>query len=101
MHLGHTRLSIQDLSNNGNQPMISDDGNLVLIYNGELYNKYELKKEIEKHTTRFRGSSDTEVLLRLYELYGENFLKKLNGIFAFAIWNKKRKLFSCKRPFWN
>ena len=78
-------------SNNGNQPMISDDGNLVLIYNGELYNKYELKKEIEKHNTRFRGSSDTEVLLRLYELYGENFLKKLNGIFAFAIWNKKEK----------
>ena len=91
IYLGHTRLSIQDLSDNGNQPMISDDGNLVLIYNGELYNKYELKKEIEEQNTRFRGSSDTEVLLRLYELYGENFLEKLNGIFALAIWNKKEK----------
>ena len=54
IYLGHKAVN-SDLSNNGNQPMISDDGNLVLIYNGELYNKYELKKEIEKHNTRFRG----------------------------------------------
>ena len=91
IYLGQTRLSIQDLSDNGHQPMISDDGNIVLIYNGEIYNFRELRSEIECEGVSFRGSSDTEVILRLYEKYGNDFLSKLNGIFALSIWNKRDK----------
>lgn len=88
--LGHVRLSILDLSENGHQPMVIDDGRLVLVYNGEIYNYRELRRGLERRGVRFRSESDTEVLLRLYDHLGESMLHELNGIFAFAIWDARQ-----------
>ncbi|MCP5410263.1 MAG: hypothetical protein H6963_13365 [Chromatiaceae bacterium] len=85
--LGHTRLSIIDLSPLGHQPMLSDDGQLALVFNGEIYNFRELRKKLEAKGHVFRGHSDTEVLLNLYLDQGEAMLPRLNGIFAFALWD--------------
>lgn len=90
--LGHVRLSILDLSSLGHQPMFSDDGSVVLVFNGEIYNFRELRATLEAKGHRFRGHSDTEVLLQLYIADGEAILDRLNGIFAFALWDKKREL---------
>ena len=87
--LGHARLSIVDLSPLGHQPMISDDGKVALVFNGEIYNFRELRKELEEAGHQFRGHSDTEVLLRLYLVEGESVLGRLNGIFAFALWDSR------------
>ncbi len=97
--LGHNRLSIIDLSSNANQPFTSDCGNFVMVYNGEIYNYIELRKELQpKH--QFRTQSDTEVLLNSFKEYGKNCLDKLNGMFAFAIWNKKEQtLFAARDRF--
>lgn len=89
--LAHTRLSILDLSTSGHQPMFSLDKNLVIIFNGEIYNFKELRVELEQKGIIFRGHSDTEVLLNLYLSEGEKMLSRLNGIFALAIWNKITK----------
>lgn len=89
--LAHTRLSIQDLSSNGHQPMINEDGSVILVYNGELYNFKELRSELEKKGKKFKSYSDTEVLLRLYLDEGQKMLSKLNGIFTFAIWDQRNK----------
>jgi len=86
--LGQTRLSIIDLTSSGHQPMISDDEMTVLVFNGEIYNYKELRAELEEKGIRFQGGSDTEVLMRLYALEGMTMLPRLNGIFAFAIWDK-------------
>ncbi len=84
--LGHRRLSILDLSPGGSQPMISHDGNLVLSYNGEIYNHPELRRELETCGVRFRGHSDTEVLLAAIENWGLDYaVSKLKGMFAFAV----------------
>jgi asparagine synthase (glutamine-hydrolysing) len=92
--IAHRRLSILDLSPSGAQPMSSNDGAVVLVFNGEIYNFRELRSELEAKGYRFRGHSDTEVLLQLYLAEGEKMLTRLNGIFAFAIWNKhNRSLF--------
>ena len=88
--LGHTRLSILDLSPLGHQPMISTDGDVVLVFNGEIYNFRELRAELESAGIRFRGSSDTEVLLALFLREGEAMLRRLNGIFAFALFDRRR-----------
>jgi asparagine synthase (glutamine-hydrolysing) len=85
--LAHTRLSILDLSPAGHQPMASEAGSLVLVFNGEIYNFRELRTELEERGYSFRGHSDTEVLLNLYRADGEDMLPRLNGIFAFAIWD--------------
>jgi len=85
--LGHNRLSIQDLSPLGHQPMVSDDGQIVLVFNGEIYNFKDLRKELKDKGYQFRGNSDTEVLLNLYFAEGEKMLDKLNGIFAFALFD--------------
>jgi asparagine synthase (glutamine-hydrolysing) len=91
--LGHRRLSIIDTSPAGHQPMPNADETIWLSYNGEIYNFLEHRKDLESKGYRFRGNSDSEVLLYLYEEYGIEFLKKLNGIFALAIWDgKKRRL---------
>ncbi len=92
--LAHRRLSIIDLSDNGNQPMISDDGRFVLIYNGEIYNFQELKTELLEQGEKFFSNSDTEVLLKLFLRFGEEMLDKINGMFSFAVWdNLDKKLF--------
>tara|TARA_B110000483_G_scaffold49126_1_gene61188 strand:+ start:4711 stop:6615 length:1905 start_codon:yes stop_codon:yes gene_type:complete len=91
IYLGQTRLSIQDLSPNGHQPMISDNKDIILVYNGEIYNHKELRKEIESTGYIFKGSSDTEVVLKLYEIFNNDFLLKINGIFAIAIWDIREK----------
>ncbi len=88
--LGHLRLAIQDLSPAGHQPMTTQSGSTVIVYNGEIYNTPELAAELRKDGIQFRGHSDTEVLIYLYEKYGEEMLSRLNGIFAFAIWDKRR-----------
>lgn len=90
--MGHNRLSIIDLSASGNQPMATDDGQIHLIYNGEVYNFLELKNQyLQRH--KFKSKTDTEVLLRLYEQLGISFVNKLNGDFALAILDKKRGKF--------
>ena len=87
VYLGHGRLAILDLSEAGAQPMPSDDGQVVITYNGEIYNFAELRQSLESIGVRFHGGSDTEVLLRLYEADGMAMLPKLNGIFAFAVFD--------------
>jgi asparagine synthase (glutamine-hydrolysing) len=86
--LGHRRLSILDLSENGRQPMEWAD-RYVITFNGEIYNYIELKKELEQKGIRFKTTSDTEVLLALYAEEGSKCLEKLNGMWAFAIYDKK------------
>ncbi len=89
--LGHRRLSIIDLSNDGNQPMFSSDGRYVIVYNGEIYNYRQLQKELSSKGIQFKSSSDTEVLLYMYIVYGEPMLEQLNGMFSFAIWDKQER----------
>jgi asparagine synthase (glutamine-hydrolysing) len=91
--LGHRRLSIIDLSD-GHQPMASDDGSLWIVYNGEVYNHTEIRKELEADGVRFRTRCDTEVILRLYQAVGRRCVERLNGMFAFAIWDaRERRVF--------
>ena len=89
-HLGIRRLSIIDLKT-GDQPIKNEDGSIVVVYNGEIYNFQELKKDLEKKGHKFRTKSDTEVLVHGYEEYDEEFVKKLNGMFAFSLWDDKKK----------
>ena len=92
--LAHRRLSIIDLSPLGHQPMFDPSGQVAIVFNGEIYNYRELKTDLEHGGWRFRGHSDTEVLLALYLAQGVDMLKRLNGIFAFAIWDGRgRSLF--------
>lgn len=94
--LGHRRLSIIDLSS-GQQPMSNDDGSTRIVYNGEIYNFPEIKKELESKGIVFKTKSDTEVILKGYEVYGVDILDHLNGMFSFAIWDEKEKrLFAAK-----
>jgi asparagine synthase (glutamine-hydrolysing) len=87
VHLGHRRLSIIDLSPTGAQPMVRDG--LALVYNGELYNYPELRRELESTGVRFRGSSDTEVLLEAWRRWGLRCLPRLRGMFAFAVFDER------------
>ena len=90
--LGHVRLSIIDLTEMGHQPMANDDGTMWIVYNGEIYNYVELREELVKKGFVFRSEGDTEVLLRAYECWGEKCLQKLNGMFSFVIYDKKKKM---------
>lgn len=91
--LGHRRLSIIDLKS-GHQPMSNEDETVRIVFNGEIYNFQALKKDLEQKGHKFRTSSDTETILHLYEQEGENCVKKLRGMFAFAIWDaRKNQLF--------
>jgi asparagine synthase (glutamine-hydrolysing) len=89
-HVGlvHRRLSIIDLSDAGTQPMYSDDNNLVIVFNGEIYNYLPLRQTLQDKGYPFRSHTDTEVILALYKEYGTDCLAHLNGMFAFAIWDK-------------
>ena len=94
-YIMHNRLSIIDLNKTGSQPMISNMGN-VLVYNGEIYNFIELKNDlIKNYQINFNGTSDTEILLNLIEIYGiEKSLEKIKGMFAFCYFDKsKEKIF--------
>jgi asparagine synthase (glutamine-hydrolysing) len=91
---GHRRLSIIDTSSAGHQPMLSDDGTLVLILNGEIYNYRELREQLTTKGHRFHTQTDTEVLLAAWAEWGEDCLPRLNGMFAFALWDdRERTLF--------
>src|SRR5437868_5428507 len=93
---GHLRLSIIDLRH-GHQPLYNEDYNICLSYNGEIYDHAELRKDLEKAGHRFRTSSDSEVIIHLYEQYGLDFFKYLNGEFAFLLWDQgKQRLIAAR-----
>ncbi len=97
--LGHRRLSIIDLST-GQQPMHSRDGRLSIVYNGEVYNYLELRRNLIQKGYQFATSSDTEVVLYLYDCFGPDCVQQLNGMFAFAIWDQsKQTLFAARDRF--
>jgi len=87
---GHRRLAIVDLSPLNHQPMQSNDGSVVLVYNGEIYNFSELRVELEAKGYQFRSRGDTEVVLNAYHAWGDECVKRFNGMFAFAIWDHRR-----------
>lgn len=87
--LAHRRLSVIDIAG-GRQPMCSDDGQIALVFNGEIYNYVELRQSLRDRGVRFHTTSDTEVLLRTYERYGSEAVHHLRGMFAFAVWDGRR-----------
>jgi len=89
---GHTRLAIIDLDNEANQPMVFDD--ILIVFNGEIYNYQEL---IQEENLECKTSSDTEVLIRLYQKYEEEFLNKINGMFSFCLYDMKKEKYFCAR----
>ena len=89
--LAHRRLAIIDLSTAANQPMSNEDGSVWITFNGEIYNFQELRQELEKRGHSFRTHSDTEVIIHAYEEYGRECLTRLRGMFAFAIWDGRRR----------
>lgn len=95
--LGHTRLSILDLSSAGHQPMHSSDGRYVIVYNGEIYNYKELRAELRQLGCQFHTQTDTEVLLVAWQVWGLSCLGRLLGMFAFVIYDKQAKTLTCVR----
>lgn len=89
--LAHRRLSIIDTSHSADQPMVSDDGAMRIVFNGEIYNYLELRAELERTGVTFRTRSDTEVLLAALSAWGDAALQKLNGMFAFALWDERSR----------
>jgi asparagine synthase (glutamine-hydrolysing) len=89
--LGSRRLAILDLSDEGAQPFASDDGRFRLVHNGEIYNYRELRTELEGKGRSFRSGTDTEVVLKAYEEWGEACVRRFNGMWAFAIWDSERR----------
>src|SRR5437660_566599 len=97
---GHRRLSIIDVSDRANQPMVSREGDMVLTFNGEIYNFNELREELERDGETFATMSDTEVVLRMYRRFGDAMLPRLRGMFAFAIWDTRtHALFLARDPY--
>lgn len=95
--LAHRRLSIIDLSENGHQPMANEDGSIIIVFNGEIFNYLELRLELIKRGHKFSSTSDTEVIIHQYEEDGQSCLEKFNGMFSFALWdNNQRKLFAAR-----
>jgi asparagine synthase (glutamine-hydrolysing) len=98
--LGSRRLAIIDLTPGGEQPMFDADRELVIVFNGEIYNHRELRARLERNGARFRSSSDTEVLLQMYRAHGERMVELLRGMFAFAIWDTRaRRMFVARDPY--
>ena len=95
--LGHRRLSIIDLSEKGKQPMSNENEDIWITYNGEIYNYIELRKELIKKGHNFKSETDTEVIIHAYEEYGTECLNKLNGMFAFALYDKRGDVLFCAR----
>ncbi|MDO9325981.1 MAG: asparagine synthase (glutamine-hydrolyzing) [Methanoregula sp.] len=95
--LAHRRLAIIDLSDEGHQPMTSEDQTLWLVFNGEIYNFIELREELMQKGHRFHSKSDTEVILHAYEEWGHECLNRFNGMWAFALWDGQRQELFCAR----
>ena len=92
--LGHRRLAIIDLSPHGHQPMGNETGDVVIVFNGEIYNFQKLRLELESRGHQFHSQTDTEVIVHAYEEWGDDCVRRFNGMFAFAIWDKpKQRLF--------
>ena len=89
--LAHRRLSIIDLSDHGKQPMENDDASLVITFNGEIYNYREIRNELSQRGYTFKTQTDTEVLLKAYQEWGADSIRKLNGMFAFVIWDRRKQ----------
>lgn len=90
--LGHRRLSIIDLSSRGKQPLRNEDGTIWVVYNGEIYNYQSLRQELEELGHIFHSNTDTEVIIHAYEAWGEGSINRFRGMFAFALWDEKRKI---------
>ena len=96
--LSHRRLSIVDLSPSGDQPMISENGDWIIVYNGEIYNAEELRSELTSQNIQWRGTSDTEVIVEAINKWGvRKTVEKLIGMFAFAVWNRKTRSLTLAR----
>lgn len=95
--LGFRRLAILDLSANGHQPMTFEEAGLHIVYNGEIYNYIEIRNELESFGYNFYSNSDTEVILKSYDKWGEDCVHKFNGMWAFAIWDTKNRKLFCSR----
>jgi len=91
VYLAQTRLKILDLSSAANQPIFNEDKSIVLVFNGEIYNFQSLRRFLISRGHSFRSSGDSEVIVHLYEEYGENLFSHLDGMFAFSLWDEKRK----------
>jgi asparagine synthase (glutamine-hydrolysing) len=88
--LGHRRLSIIDLSG-GKQPIFNEDGSVVVVFNGEIYNYADLTADLVAKGHRFQTRSDTETIVHAYEEYGEECIRDFRGMFAFAIWDRRKR----------
>ncbi len=98
--LAHRRLAILDLSPAGHQPMSTEDGRYTIVFNGEIYNFLDLRNDLEARGVTFRSRSDTEVILKLFEREGEACVNAFDGMFAFAIWDRReRRCFLARGPF--
>ena len=97
INFGHKRLAIIDLNERSNQPFVDSTKEFVIVFNGEIYNYIEIKKELIEKGIKFKTTSDTEVLIESYVMWGDNFVNKLKGMFAFAIYDKKKKTILCAR----
>lgn len=95
--LGHRRLSILDLSPKGHQPMLGRDGDYVLVYNGEVYNYVEIRSELESNGHIFQSNTDSEVILAAYETWGAGCVERFNGMWAFAVFDRKANKIFCSR----
>ncbi|MGA2813044.1 MAG: asparagine synthase (glutamine-hydrolyzing) [Candidatus Acidiferrum sp.] len=95
--LGSRRLAILDVSSLGDQPMVIEDGDYCVAYNGEIYNYKEIRCELQTLGYQFRTGTDTEVLLRSYQEWGEECLQRFNGMWSFALWDRRRQRLFCSR----
>lgn len=95
--LGHRRLTIIDLSAAGHQPMCNEEGTLWIIHNGEVYNYIEVREELQNRGYRFKSNTDTEVILYSYQEWGVECLERFNGMWAFVIWDSRRRRLFCAR----